>query len=284
MMMASAALAQGIANEPAATTEIRSALRSAIKVAMAEQGAAAVAAAAPKVTVTGGIDFPSLYLFRGIRQEFDPKLTIQPFVNFAAAASDQVTLNVGSWNSAHTGSTKDALGAFYESDFYASAVIATGGKVTPTILYTAYTSPNDGFGTVHELAFSAAVASPLAPSFTLAFELGENGADGPQDKGVYLELGLTPAIPMKADSKVSLTVPIKLGLSVKDYYQNPTTGEDSKFGYFSAGLMALGKITPNVDLHGGVLFYGFGDTLKFFNNDESTQVVGTVGIGFSFAR
>ncbi len=37
----------------------------------------------PPVKVTGGIDFPTLYLFRGIRQEGDPAFTLQPFVNLA---------------------------------------------------------------------------------------------------------------------------------------------------------------------------------------------------------
>ncbi|MCC7008991.1 MAG: hypothetical protein IT184_09265 [Acidobacteria bacterium] len=237
-----------------------------------------------KVTVTGALDFPTLYLFRGIRQEADPKLTFQPFVNVAVAASDKATVNVGSWNSIHTGSTKDGYGAFYESDIYGSVAMTPGGKVNPTILYTAYTSPADAFKTVHELAFIAAFddsgsSVPMAPTVTAAFELGENSADGGANKGIYLELGVTPAIPMES-SPVSLTVPVKLGLSLKDYYEG--ADGDSKFGYVSVGVMATGKISPNLDLHGGVLVYGFGDTLKAANKDKATQVIGTVGLGFTF--
>ena len=32
---------------------------------------------------------------------------------------------------------------------------------------------------------------------------------------------------MGDDAPVTLTVPVKLGLSLKDYYENPSTGEDS---------------------------------------------------------
>jgi hypothetical protein len=240
------------------------------------------------VKVTGGVDFPSHYFFRGIRQEFDPQLTIQPFVNLAFTASETTTVNVGSWNSFHTGTTKDAGddNPFYESDFYVSAAFAAGA-VTPTVMYTAYMSPNDLFGTVHELAFLAAINDgdstfPLAPAVTVAFELGDNGADAGAEKGVYLELAATPAIPMGDDAPVTLTVPVKLGMSLKDYYEHPETGEDSKFGYFSIGLMGLVPLSPNVDVHGGVTIYTFGETLEFFNNGDKAQVVGSIGLGFSF--
>ena len=258
---------------------------------LARSSTAAAAQAAPAdepppVKVTGGIDFPTLYLFRGIRQEFDPAFTAQPFVNLAFTATPTMTVNVGSWNSFHSGTTKDVFGAFYESDFYMSGAFAMG-KVTTTALYTLYGSPADAFGTVHELAFTAAFndsenSVPLSPAVTVAFELGDNGADAGANKGVYLELAATPAIPMGDDAPVTLTVPIKLGMSLKDYYENPLTGEDSKFGYFSIGLMALKALSPNFDIHGGVLIYTFGDTLKLFNNDDKAQAVGTIGLGFSF--
>ena len=239
----------------------------------------------PPVKVTGGIDFPSLYMFRGIRQEFDPALTVQPFVNVAFIASPAATINVGSWNSLHTGSTSDGPGSYYESDFYVSGAF-TSGAVTTTALYTAYMSPADAFGTVHELAFTAAFSDsessfPMAPAVTVAFELGDNTADGgPEGKGVYLEFGATPTIP--TGEAFTLTVPIKLGFSLKDYYENPETGEDSKFGYFSIGLAALKSLTPNLDIHGSLLVYALGDTLKLFNNGDAAQVVGSVGLGFSF--
>lgn len=242
---------------------------------------------AKKVTVLAGADFPSVYFFRGIRQETDPSFTFQPFVDVGITASDMVTVNVGSWNSIHSGSTKDAFGAFYESDFYASAAFAAG-MVTPKVMYTAYTSPDDAFNTVHELAFSAAFndsesAFALSPSVLIAAELGDYGADGGANKGIYAELGVAPGIPMGDDTPFSLTVPLKIGLSLKDYYENPLTEEDDKFGYFSAGVSASVPVNDMFEVHGGVQMLLFGDNvLKLYNDDESTQFIASVGFGVKF--
>jgi hypothetical protein len=282
-VMSTTAMAEEPRRGPSFLSDAR-AVAAALAVGPAAQAPAAVE---PRpVKVTGGVDFPSHYFFRGIRQEADPALTVQPFVNLAFTATDALTVNVGSWNSLHTGSTKDGPGAFYESDFYASAVFAAG-PVTPTVLYTAYMSPADAFSTVHELAFIAAIndsdsAFPLAPAVTLAFELGDHSADGGSRKGVYLELAATPAIPLGDDAPVTLTVPVKLGLSAHHYYENPVTGDDETFGYFSIGLAGLVPLSPNLDVHGGVTVYTFGDTLELFNNGDKAQVVGSIGLGFSF--
>lgn len=284
LLVATTATAEEPRRGPSFLTQARAAAAT-----LALAGAPAVQTAdepAPPVTITGAIDFPSTYFFRGIRQEADPAFTMQPGVNVAFAAGEGLTLNVGSWNSIHTGSTKDGPGAFYESDFYASAAFSAGA-ISPTVTYTAYMSPADAFGTVHELSVGLGFddsesAFPLAPALTLAFELGDNSADGGTSKGIFLELGVTPGIPMGDDAPVSLTVPVRLGLSAKDYYENPITGEDSKFGYFSIGLNASVPLSANLDLHGGVTVFTFGDTLELFNNDDKAQVIGSVGIGFSF--
>jgi hypothetical protein len=234
---------------------------------------------APKVTGTVGVDFPTTYFFRGVRQDPDPEFTMQPFVNVAIAASETTTVNVGSWNSIHT--SLDTKGGFYESDFYVSAVFSAG-KVTPTVLYTAYMSPADLFGPVHEIALILGFDAPMAPSITVAQELGYKSADGGASKGSYFEVALNPAIPMGDDSPISVTIPVKLGMSLKDYYENPFTLEDSKFGYFSVGAAIGGKVSDSVELHGGVTVYAFGDTLKLSNNDKSAQVVGSFGLSFGF--
>ena len=41
-------------------------------------------------------------------------------------------------------------------------------------------------------------------------------------------------------SQASIAFPIKVGISLSDYYENPLTGEDSKFGFFSiAGIVTV---------------------------------------------
>lgn len=246
--------------------QIRAAARAMAPAALTlERQAPAAAAPAPKVSVTGGLDVPSLYMFRGYRQEGDPALTMQPYVNVAVVASDTTKVNFGSWNSFHTGSNKDATGAFYESDFYASAAF-TSGKFSPTVLYTAYMSPTDAFDTIHEIALVLGYAHKLAPSVTVAVELQG-------DHHSYFEAGIAPTL-SKADSKVTVTLPTKVGLSLNDYY-------DGTFGYFSVGPAIVAPLKNGFDIHGSLLVYALGDGPKAVN-DGSSQVVGTVGLGFSF--
>lgn len=237
--------------------------------------AAQAAAADPKVTGLVGADFPSTYFFRGYRQEPDAKLTFQPFVDIGVAAAEGVSLNFGSWNSIHTGSLKDDSGAFYETDFYA-AVTAKMIKAT----YTAYMYPNYDDSTIHELMFSttfddSASAFPLAPSVAVAFEFAK--PEG-VEKGIYLELGVTPSIPMADDAPVAISIPVKVGLSLKDYY-----GEDT-FGYFSGGVAISVPVNDMFEVHGSVIGYGFGsDVLKNYNQvDKSGAVVGSIGFGIKF--
>ena len=47
----------------------------------------------------GGVDVPSVYFFRGMRQEGAPKLTLQPYGTLGIALSDRVRANVGVWDS-----------------------------------------------------------------------------------------------------------------------------------------------------------------------------------------
>jgi hypothetical protein len=237
------------------------------------------------ITLTTGADFPSVYFFRGIRQESDPKFTMFPYGDVGIAMG-KATLNFGVWNSLHTGSSgSDAdKSIHYEEDFYVSLSVAAGGGVTVTPLFTAYTSPNSSFGTVKELAFKFAHASKFAPYGLFAFELSGQ-ADGGSEKGTYLELGVAPSWPL-AGGKATVGIPVKLGLSLKDYYE--LSGEDSKFGYVDVGVLftvPLTGVPGNYgawNVHGGVNFLGLGDTLKAFNKDESSQVIGSVGIGFSY--
>ena len=214
-----------------------------------------------------GADMPTLYFFRGYRQESDPAFTFQPFIDVGISGGG-AGFNLGTWNSFHTGSLDDAGAGYYETDLYAAVTL---WKVKTT--YTAYTYPNIDDSTIHEVMFSTAFSNSWAPSAAIAFEF-----DKPEglDKGIYLELGVAPAIPLGKDSPVTLTIPVKIGLSLKDYY-----GEDT-FGYISGGATLGHTFNDHFELHGGVLFYGFGDALKAVNNDSADEVVGSFGFSVSF--
>jgi hypothetical protein len=253
-------------------------------------------------------------MFRGIRQD-DTRIIVQPSAEMditlqsASSGLKSTSLNFGTWNSLHTGdaglrSATSGLGCacnkvWYESDFYTTLAFGfTGGSLG--ITYTAYTSPNAGFNNVKELMFkfggddsSALGKAALHPWAIAAFEFdADNGhqADGGANAGKYLELGVSPGF---SGANASVAVPIKVGLSLGDYYElNEGTAArpdfvDHKFGYFSiAGILTvpLGGTTSYGawNFHAGVEYQKLGDTTKAFNNGDSSKVIGSAGLGFTY--
>jgi hypothetical protein len=248
------------------------------------------------VTVTGGVDVLNAYFFRGIPQD-DTGVILWPYgdLGFSLFSGEggvkSVGVNVGLWNSLHTGSagSDGPTGKlWYESDFYATLGVGLGGGTTVGVTYTAYTSPNGLFGTVKEISFKVAVddsgalgAAAVKPYLVLAREL-DGQADGGLNEGTYLELGIGPGY---AGSRASLTVPIKVGLSLGDYYEGLTG--DERFGYLSVGglvTLPLSSMPTRVgswNIHGGVEFLMLGDRNEAVFGDSS-HVIGSVGIGFSY--
>jgi len=271
------------------------------------------------LTFVGNIDFTNGYMFRGIRQD-DTRVIAQPSAELdialqsAASGLKNTSLNLGSWNSLHTGnaglrSSSSGFGCacdklWYESDFYAT--LAFG--FTPGLLgitYTAYTSPNAGFNNVKELMLkfggddtAALGKAALHPWVIAAFEFdADNGhqADGGAKAGKYLELGVSPGY---AAAKASLAVPVKVGLSIGDYYElnegTPARPDfvDHKFGYLSvAGIATVPLGAASLygvwNLHAGVEYQRLGDTTKAINvNDDgepqANKVIVSAGIGFTY--
>ena len=272
-------------------------------------GVSAAPAAAQDVAVTGGVDFTNQYNFRGIRQNY-AGMAIFPFVDLGVpvfsgdGALKSVNINVGSWNSIHTNQFPDDIGTdepkWYESDFYATLGFGFS-KATLGLTYTAYMSPAEDVGdvdvyfkTIHELAIKlgfddsgALGKAALKPYALVAFELGDGQADlGPSDeKGVYVELGVAPGY---SGDKASVTFPVKIGLSAKDYYKFPGFADDSKFGFFSVGGIVTVPINSNWNVHGGGELQMFGDNLKVVNrsfddtDDKKAMGIVSIGVGFSF--
>src|SRR5262245_40966934 len=200
------------------------------------------------LTIAGAADFTNNYMFRGIRQDIDPKVIVQPYFDLGIALHSadnglkSAGVNFGTWNSLHTGASgfDSASGKlWYESDFYAAVGLGFGAGVF-NAQYTSYTSPNAGFTTVKEIFLkftgddSAVLGrASLHPYGLIAVELdtapGIGQADGGFKAGKYLELGVAPGF---AAPRIGIAVPVKVGLSVGDYYE--LDGEDHRFGYFSA--------------------------------------------------
>jgi hypothetical protein len=256
------------------------------------QAAAAPAPAPKRLTLTVGSDVPSAYMFRGIFQE-DEGFIFEPAVDLGIAlyqgqgALTSVSADVGNWDSIHSGPSGSELhdNAWYESDYYGS-VTFTYGKFKPGLLFTDYTSPADAFHSVQELAgvFSyddSAAKVPFSPKAVLAFEL-DGQADGGSSKGVYLELGVRPTI--KLAPKFSLGFPIRVGLSLHDYYEG-VNGSDA-FGYLDTGAIAsvplpsTGKV--NWEIHGGFDVLTLGDNMKALNHDDRGKFVPTIGFTMTY--
>ena len=235
-----------------------------------------------RYTVTVGADLPTAYMFRGIHQE-STGVIVQPPIDLGVDVGRGVSLNVGHWYSVHSGPT----GNFYEADYYGS-VTFTAGRLKPGLLYTSYTSPNARFGTVHELAAFVGIDDsgsrfPLSPKVTLAYEL-DGQADAGTAQGTYLELAIRPGVKLIDGAKpLTLSIPARLGMSVKDYYEGPD-GDDT-FGFFSTGLIAgvpltTGKVT--FEVHGGVDVCWLGSNLKFLNANDSVKPIGIFGVTVTY--
>ena len=209
-----------------------------------------------KLSFSAGVDVTSAYFFRGIIQE-DQGLITQPWLDATIQLPDDSTLTFGIWNSFHdkqTGAAAAGTGPdwWYEADLYISWATALSDTVGFDVTYTAYTSPNDAFGTISEFAFGLShddsanwegteLASGLQPSVLLAVET-DGQADGGTNEGVYLQLAIEPSITLidSQDYPVTLTIPVTLGLSLGDYYEDPTSpggSDDSHFGYLDIGAV-----------------------------------------------
>jgi hypothetical protein len=255
------------------------------------------------LTISGAIDASNAYMFRGIRQE-DENLILWPYFDLGIALHSgdgllkSVGVNIGTWNSLHrglSGSSGFTGKLWYESDFYATLGVGFGGGVSLGGTYTAYTSPNNVFSTIKEIAIKgSADARGIKPYALIAFEFdttpGFGQADAGANAGKYVELGVSPGYTL---SKVALSLPIKVGLSAGDYYELNTGSSarpvyvDNKFGFFSVAGVAtvpLGGTTRfgAWNVHGGVEFQKLGDTTTAFNSNEDTKVIVSGGIGFTY--
>jgi hypothetical protein len=221
------------------------------------------------MTLGASVDVMSRYMFRGIRQQ-STGIAIWPAADLGVAAYSghgalkSVGINLGSWNSLHTGDTGThgpSAKFWYEGDFYTTLGLTFGGGVSLATTYTAYTSPNNSFSTVKELMVKLAVddaphlhKGAIKPYVTVARELDASPrlgqADGGISAGTYFEAGIAPSY---AARKVSLALPL---------------GTPARLGLWN--------------LHGGAEVQTLGVATRSFNGGDRPQVIGSIGVGFSY--
>lgn len=256
-----------------------------------------------RISLSAGVDFPTAYFFRGILQE-DGGFFAQPYgdITFNLYEGEKglnsVGATLGIWNSFQTDSPTEVTDptAWYETDLYGGFTFGFLDKWEAGVTYTAYISPNSAFRSVQEISFSFSfddsdLLGPfaLSPSVLLAVEV-KGQADGGTNKGVYLALGVEPGLTVIESEKypVRLSLPLTLGLSVSDYYQDPVTGDDSTFGYFDLGLklsVPLSFIPADFGsweayAKGDFLFLG--SSLEAINNNEDFQAIATIGVSLAY--
>jgi hypothetical protein len=252
------------------------------------------------LTFTGGLDVPTIYFFRGIRQEVKPSITLWPYGDIGltlfsgSGGLKSVGVNFGVWNSLQTGSSGSkgpSARLHYQEDFHTTLALGFGGGIGLATTYTAHTSPNGFFNTIQEISVKMTETRMGNPYAFVAFELSDKGqADNGTKKGTYLELGAGPSWPLMKNGP-TLAIPVKVGLSLKDYYQSGTV--DNKFGFFDVGglltmpLKGLPSRYGSWNIHGGADLLVLGTTTRLLNVNaagelKKNQVVGLVGIGLRY--
>ena len=233
------------------------------------------------VSVSTGVDFFNDYYFRGIVQETKGAIT-QPYLEAGLTLNDNVSLNVGTWNSLHSEDlATSTVPSWYESDFYAGigfGADAVGFDIT----YTKYMSPRGSWGSVKELAFGFSYDTMLAPYATVAVEFDSGGgADGGSNDGTYIELGIEPGAAL--GNSASISFPIAVGMSGSNYYESTSGGS---FGYATVGasigvpLSAIPSEYGAWDFAIGISALMLGDSLQSING-STDSVVPLFSVGLS---
>ena len=99
-----------------------------------------------------------------------------------------------------------------------------------------------------------------------------------------------PSFALKKDGP-TLAIPVKIGVSLSNYYQSGT--EDKKFGFFDIGGLLTVPLSPvpsrfgSWNVHGGGDYLHLGDTTAAFNADTDgsprhNQFVGLIGVGVTY--
>jgi len=229
---------------------------------------------------------------------------VRRFFESETGPINSVSAYGGAWNSVHGeesfADTTGSVDVWYEADLYGGVSMGVFDDWTLSLTHTSLTSPNDGFGTIHELAGTVEYDDSgllgdlaLSPYATIIGEY-DGQADGGTDEGIYLEIGGGPSFTVieSRDYPVTLSVPLTAGFSLGDYYETPG-GDDDAFGYFDIGLdfsmplAFMGERFGSWETYAGVHFITLGNNAASFGapaitDGEDDFVYGTFGVSFSY--
>jgi hypothetical protein len=259
-----------------------------------------------------GADFTTHYISRGLVLE-DQGVIGQPYgeVGFTLFEDETATVGKGTlfggvWSSIHSEHTDEGLvnggapstaAAWYEFDWYAGFAVDFLEAFNLNVSYWEFISPNQGFGTSHNLQFKLTYDDArhwgesgfaLKPYGIVFFELDGKAGSG-SDEGIYFEVGAEPTV-FTANEEgtypVTLSVPVKVGLGTSDFYE-----DDENFGFASVGLKAgipLAFVPAEYgawSAYAGIYYYHYGEGTDDFNEgtgDGDDDVVAAGGVSMSF--
>ncbi len=259
-----------------------------------------------RLTLTLSDDFTTAYFFRGIMQErhgfiWQPSLELSLNLYSGEGALSSVDLGVGIWGSYQSEKTlSDGNGAeaLYEMDYYPSLTLARSNGIETSLTYYFYTSPNGAFSTVQQIDLGLAYddsallgAYAFKPYATFSFET-DNTSFGTAKKGGYVELGGEPSVDLTCPYDegglypVTLSMPVAIGMSMYDYYNDGSS--NNTFGFASIGATAsipLAFVPADFgswSLSTGVNLLLLNDTLEAANNGDQRIAVWTSNISMDY--
>lgn len=249
------------------------------------------------------LDYVTQYFFRGYEQvDADQGIVLQPGASFSIDVTEDVSATVGTWGSIHSDSPNNPSNpsSWYEQDYYASLDTAAGDFAYGVGL-TGYTYPALATTTVLELSAYVAYDDSdnefsFSPYAMIATELNNTNSNSGGKEATYLELGGEIGLDTEgtAIEAWSWSVPVAVGLSIDDYY-NDASGAEEFFGYASVGVVgsiAMSELIGS-DEYVGAWDLSVGVTLLLLNSDvalvdnandtgDNFQLIGTVGISRSW--
>ncbi len=240
------------------------------------------------ISFTAGFDVTSQYWFRGLAQENQGGI-IQPWLDMSITLIDNDDFSfatyIGTWNSVHSGNPTDG---WYEADFYIGGAFEIKSLgVGVDISYINLYNPDGGgiFTEEIDLGFSYDDSAlwgdsgfALNPYATFAFEIN-GGSDNGTSEGVYLELGIEPSFTIieSETQPVDLAIPVALGLSLDDYYEDgQAANDDDLFGFLDIGAVLSTPLPVPAEYGSWSLSFG---VHVIFLGDTAETIAGPTGFG-----
>lgn len=246
--------------------------------------------------------YESGYYFRGVAQRpdafnFQPAATLY----FTFLDADGISLSVfgGVWNDFSSDTAPGSSGAFtehwYEVDYLAGLSL-TLDRLTLTAVYDWYESPASDFEGTQDVTLTLELDDAglwgtdgfFSINPAVALSIDTEGAAAGNDGGVWLGLGVRPALALGATAvgDVTLAFPTGVGLGFSDYYQSED-GASSTFGYFETGAALeidlaprFGDLAPTVDI--GVRWLHLDGVTREFNDGNADEAIFSVGMLWTF--